>query len=337
MYKYPSIGQFRNAVQSVRYHAQFIGKDANGDPIYDETLKAPTLEYEGTIKTHGTNAAIVIDYTGDEVVSSYQSRSQVITPEKDNCGFAKWCLERDLAQTLDFSQSFPTCPVVKIYGEFCGKGIQKGTAVSELNKMFIIFSIQVGDVVWANSKIFFNKFSLPELNTYTVYDFQTYKMNIDFNKPEESTNKMVDLVQEVERECPVGRKLGVSGIGEGIVWKCITEDWDDEPRFWFKTKGEKHQSSKTKTLVPVDVERLDSIKELAKTFVTESRLNQGMETMTFDRKNLGSFLGWISQDIIKEESDTISQNGFAVKEVCNEAVKMAREWFFQKEKEKIGV
>ena len=45
----------------------------------------------------------------------------------------------------------------------------------------------------------------------------------------------------------------------------------------FKAKGEAHQSSKTKNKVPVDIERVNDINKLVDSFLTESRLNQGID------------------------------------------------------------
>jgi len=127
-------------------------------------------------------------------------------------------------------------------------------------------------------------------------------------------------------------------IGEGLVWSPAT---GRDSRLVFKVKGEKHQSSKTKTLAPVDIERVNNIKELVNNLVTESRLEQGLEQLRMDkleitRKNIGTFLKWIVSDIVKEELDTIMGNGFEPKEIQGQISKVAREWFFKKEMENVN-
>ena len=69
-----------------------------------------------------------------------------------------------------------------------------------------------------------------------------------------SQNKFIELVEEVEKECPVSKQFNVSGIGEGIVW---TTEYKGET-YRFKTKGEKHSVSKVKTVVPIDIEKINS-------------------------------------------------------------------------------
>lgn len=59
MKKYPSIEQFRNVIKTVRFNHDFQGKDENGNPIYQHKENYPTLKFQGTVKLHGTNAAIV--------------------------------------------------------------------------------------------------------------------------------------------------------------------------------------------------------------------------------------------------------------------------------------
>ena len=136
----------------------------------------------------------------------------------------------------------------------------------------------------------------------------------------------------VEEECPVGKAFGNSGTGEGIVWKCDTE----KGTIRFKVKGEKHSSSKVKTLAPVDTEKLNSVREFAEYAVTESRLEQGIEKVftsineEIDIKKLGNFLKWIANDVIKEELDTLKDNGLEPKDVTSAISNIARNWFLNK-------
>ena len=50
---------------------------------------------------------------------------------------------------------------------------------------------------------------------------------------------MIEITEAVENECPVGKHFGVSGVGEGVVWTCVSEGWNDSGT-WFKVKGEAH-------------------------------------------------------------------------------------------------
>ena len=348
MFKFPSIEQYRTAIHQINHRARYRGDNEDGDAIFDTTEGImPTLEYRGTVKMHGTNAAIVFqwDMLKHDYVMHAQSRSNVITPLNDNAGFAAFVhtsnteailnkIEKEMGDDMGY-----TPEVIRIYGEWCGGNIQKGVALNGLDKMFVIFAIKVDNVWLDDDKM--SRIKLPEERIYNVLDYPSYTITIDFNNPEQSTNKLVELTNAVEAECPVGKAFGNEGIGEGIVWRCITEGWR-QSRYWFKVKGEKHQSSKTKTLAPVDIEKVNGIKELVGNLVTESRLNQGLEQLRMQklevsRKNVGVFLKWIVADIIKEELDTIMGNGFEPKEIQGQISKVARDWFFQQEMKEVGL
>ena len=90
MVKFPSIEQFRTVVTNINRHYNFVGLDENGEAIYDHTLPKPVLTFKGTVKLHGTNAGVSFKYGYSQEESEFwaQSRENIITPEKDNAGFA---------------------------------------------------------------------------------------------------------------------------------------------------------------------------------------------------------------------------------------------------------
>ena len=82
----------------------------------------------------------------------------------------------------------------------------------------------------------------------------------------------------VEQECPVAKKLGISGIGEGVVWTNITEHpMLENTHLFFKVKGQEHSVSHVTSLAMVDTEKVKNIAEFIETVVTENRLKQGLE------------------------------------------------------------
>jgi hypothetical protein len=99
-------------------------------------------------------------------------------------------------------------------------------------------------------------------------------------------------------------------------------------------KGEKHSSSKVKTLAAVDVEKVNSIKEFVDYAVTESRFNQGIEK-TFpnnepiDVKKMGALIKWVTDDIIKEEIDTMKASNLEPKDVNKYVSTKVRDMFFK--------
>lgn len=329
--KYPDTPQFRNVIKEVADRTQFTGNDpVQGVPTYDRTLKLPTLSFIGRVKLHGTNAGIVFTPNAQRngVVVKAQSRNNIITPENDNAGFAKYVKENEAKITeilLDYvAQTIPRqkrdlMQSITLFGEWAGKGIQKGVAISELDRRFYVFAIKVDDD-WFTNPILFNIWdeSVTRFNgdCYTIDHYvDPYGINIDFNRPEIAQAKLVSLTESVEECCPVANAQGVQGIGEGVVW--INTD-DPKRPLRFKVKGEKHSVSKVKTLASVDVEKVESAIKFAEYAVTENRVAQAINEITggqpYDIKIMGDVIRWVASDINKEESDVLEKNGLTMKD-----------------------
>jgi hypothetical protein len=152
-------------------------------------------------------------------------------------------------------------------------------------------------------------------------------MRIDFSRPEEFQNDLVDLTVKVEQQCPVALAHGVDGIGEGIVWWAAPTDDFNTEGLYFKVKGEKHSETKVKTLAAVDVEKIGNIRELVVTIATAHRMEKKLEGILVDIKNTGIFLKAVTEDVMKEESDTIEASGLPKTEVMR-GVSMAAKQFF---------
>jgi hypothetical protein len=78
----------------------------------DRSKRLPTLKFTGTVKLHGTNAAIVYQ---QNVGHWYQSRNRVITSINDNFGFAEHM--DSLAETFFAEHVLPHCPAISDYNE----------------------------------------------------------------------------------------------------------------------------------------------------------------------------------------------------------------------------
>lgn len=243
--KFPHIEQLRHCVATVRHRAAY-----HNEPL-------PSLVFKGTPKLHGTNASICIDVQTGEVWC--QSRETIITPEQDNCGFARWTEQPEVRGALMsiFEAYFGAFEgeesAICIYGEWCGQGVMKGVGISQLPKMFVIFGVKATRYVeefdlvdgvevpvepehkwmsqsWSNV---FGTEVVAEFNALRIFDinqFQKYSIKIDFTDPEASVPELTELTQSVEKECPVAREFGISGgLGEGIVWTC-DQKWYDMDR-----------------------------------------------------------------------------------------------------------
>lgn len=352
MIKYPSINQYRNLVKDITDHACYIGKDDDGNAIFDYLKPKPTLVFEITEKIHGTNAGVCYSIPDGMWC---QSRENIITVEKDNSGFAFFCEQRkdviidmitDLANDydIDLNQN-----IITIYGEFAGGNIQKNSALSNCEKAFIIFRyfkvspIEPNENIsakWYESTVAGGQriytIASPQHSIYNVKDYFYKNIEIDFNHPERYINELVKLVEEIEDKSPLGMSFGQeSNIGEGVVISYLTED---RSLIQAKIKGDKHSNSKVKTLKVVDTEKMDNIDKCVEEIVHNWRFVQALTAVfgvdyeqTIDRKRIGEVIKWVATDTIKEESDIISSYGFEPKDVLGKVSQKTKEYFFSVE------
>lgn len=329
MSRFTSIDQFRHTIRNVQHKAQFRGLDEDGEPIMDRSAEMPILTATGTVKLHGTNAGVTLDENGELEV---WSRTRKIDIDRDNHGFAFFVKTNE-----DFFLTFlRQCHPAKatLYGEWCGGNIQKGVALCELEKMFVVFACKVehpDGPKWVDLSGGPPR-DKGEHRIYSIYDFPTYKITIDFNTPAAAQNEMISITEAVEAECPVAKQLGVSGIGEGVVWKLDGDEYNDSGHWW-KVKGDKHSVSKVKTMVAIDPEKLASAQAFVETYTTDNRLLQGIEHLGLegipvDQKATGTFLKWVVSDILKEEQDSLAASGLEPKDVVKIISTTARKWYF---------
>jgi hypothetical protein len=219
--KYPSIGQFSGAVKWIRSAAEFK----------NSTL--PTMTFNGATKIHGTNAAVSWNY-GCANDFWVQSREQIITVDNDNAGFAKFVDQNkvkiiDILDAIEKEYIAPNS-IYTIYGEWCGKGIQSGCAVHQLEKMFVIFDIRVttGEVdYWFDEKqinVILNKLLDSSARIFNVRMFETFKLDIDFEHPELAQNELVRLTNYVEQQCPVGKYFEIGNIPAGTIVSLVDDN-----------------------------------------------------------------------------------------------------------------
>lgn len=324
---FPSIPQYRDVIKQIQQSAKH------------HVVVTPTVTFKGSVKLHGTNAAVVLGLDGEVYA---QSRERVIDPLSDNAGFATWLVQHKqwfkniLEHLLTYTTSDEQVP--QIYGEWCGGNIQKGVGLSKLPKMFVIFGVRISENAesqnWLDVNILRGIEGKPD-NVHLSTDFPTFFMNIDFNKPEQSQQALIDLTIEVEKDCPVARKFLPDTtdelIGEGVVWEAVqTEELPFSVQgLRFKTKGEKHSVSKVKVLVPVDLEKVASVDEFVEKTCTENRLKQGLVKLRemgleATSQNTGVYLKWVMNDIFKEDMETLSESGLTTKDVTGKLSAKAR-------------
>jgi hypothetical protein len=320
-------------VKDLKLKHQFIGVREDGTPIYDHAKELPIVKFVGRVKLHGTNAAIVMNQDG----SFYcQSRENVITPEKDNAGFAAWAHKTASTLPTPYDQArLDECGMSNLkaigvyFGEWCGGSIQAGVALNQLPKMFVIFglkSISGDESTWVDPSWMVDQ---PEIGIYTTNRSPLYEVEVDLNRPDKAIEIMNKLVEEIDKECPFAKTFGVSGHGEGIVFR---PEGDNSFAFAFKVKGESHSKSKIKKLPTVDVEKMDSIQKAVDTYLHEDRLEQGYAVVVKSPEDesptkIGEFIGWVVRDVIAEEGDALEASGISNKDFGSVASKVAARWF----------
>lgn len=338
---FPSIEQFKNVVRNVRHRSQFAGLDTNGEEIYDSSRPLPIIDFVATTKIHGSCHGIQV--FDNQIVT--QSRQRIITPEDDNNGAAKfsYALDFSIWKAIKYSilvtNHLYDNPDLVIYGEWCGKGINAGCAIHQLEKMFVIFAaklISEEDSGWLDlSNVDLVRFNQERI--FNIFQFGSWKFQINFGDPvdlAEKVNKIVELTLEIEKECPVGRFFGISSIGEGLVLCPTSKEWNSS-RYWSKSKGELHAKSHVRKLATVDVEKVASVQEYVKNHVNEERLTQAWNWLQenkkpLDRKSTQDFLRWVVTDVEKEERDEREASGLTEKDVNAAISRVARDWFFKK-------
>lgn len=341
--KYPSIEQFRNVIKHVQHKTWFAGLDEDGSAIYDKTRPLPTLWFYGLPKAHGTNAGIV--YWPKTDTFTYQSRQRTLTLNSDNSEFM-FIMSRYEDEIRAFivgqiGDQLEELDSVAIFGEWSGKGIQKGVAVSELEKSFLVFAMrtQTGDMhEWITAdKLDFHS---PEHKIYNLDYIKNYAIQIDFNKPEVAQNKIIEWTLEIEQNCPIGEHFGISGIGEGVVFYARDYEYWGYSGTLFKSKGEKHQTSRVKTLKVVDVEAIENMNNLLEAVLTEARLEWALDNLVREQQlpiemsSMGQFIRTCYADIIKEDLDVLQASGVSPKSLGGPVANKARPWFIKKVNEK---
>jgi len=336
--KYPSIEQFRTIEKDVKYLTRFKCLDENEEPIFDESITLPILNFNYTIKLHGTNAGITYNTQTEEIV--FMSRTSILSEEKDNAGFYVFGTERkdeflSLFRRIK-SEGNISNSLISIYGEFCGKKIQSGVGISKIDKSLFVFAVKLtkeNEETWLDIPDY-----IQGKNIYNINNYETGIISIDFNDTKPGLDELNKILQRVEHKCPVASVFLPNEdklIGEGLVLKTEYKD----KTLIFKHKGEEHSKSRSKRprkkLTQEELERLSVIDICVNKIFSIPRCNQALVELfgynfenTIDIKRIGEYLKWVSKDTLKEELDVIESYTLAPNEVIKGVQKLAKEYFF---------
>lgn len=289
MLKWNDIPSFREVVTRIQRRMDFHG------------LKAPTIRFQGRVKLHGTNAGIRIL---EDFKLQPQSRERLLTIQSDNAGFAAFVAmnEQDIRELFRYVLNLEVGDTV--YGEWIGPGIQKGVALSQLPaKQFVIFGMRKPDESNHPVPMFVNAGQIFHIDSAPIEE-----ITIDFSVPSAAVPTLEKLTDQYETECPWGKKFGISGIGEGLVWTPVETDFAPIGELMFKTKGDKHGNPATneKAKISWTTEQINSVNECVDLVLPGWRLQQGLQHVPeLSKKHTGTYLAWINADVLKEELDRL--------------------------------
>jgi len=298
----------------------------------------PTVTYRGKVKLHGTNAAIVVSSDG---IIKGGKRTGLVSIDNDNAGFANW-----LETVKQYITPMDGTTFI-IYGEWAGPGVQKGVAVSQIEKKaFFPFSVYFPETnVWVYEPDNIKLYVMDTPNTY-VLPWSTSEFVVDFrlhSSMEKFTSDISLLVDDCDKSDPfIKEKFGIDGIGEGFVfypadgWLTKGEHKKYRSQYLFKAKGESHSNSKVskfKALVAIDPIILAGTETFTTQFVTEARCEQGLVEACngeLNSKNIGPFMGWVGADVKKESVNELEASGLEWRVVAKSVAQASRDWYIKK-------
>lgn len=303
-----------------------------------------TVHYKAKVKLHGTNAAVQVHTDGTIVC---QSRESIITPEKDNAGFARFVMSN--------KEPWMEAMGYILYGEWIGPGIQKNVAVSQIpKKCFVVFAAR--ELSGTNPQptenhLWVEPSNLKELVEHIpdVYVLPWYdkSIDIDWKQSDEELAKNIapinEWVLDIEANDPwVEATFGVKGTGEGLVfYPCSIPHlgFESFSNLCFKAKGEKHKNIATAKPAQVSAEAAASIDAFVDMVLTEARLEQGVTkvsldgALTYDMKQTGKFVSWVMADVEKETQDELTASGLTWEQVKKQLQDKSRQWYLVKAKQ----
>ncbi|KAL2042951.1 hypothetical protein N7G274_004009 [Stereocaulon virgatum] len=296
----------------------------------------------GSVKLHGTHADIVFQPASNTIRCQSRNRLALIPGKEDNFGCAAFVAGIEQRRLLDlrnliierYKQFNPDKAIegeIVLAGEWCGTGIQKKVALDEIPKFFAIISIKINGAWvpdWEYSDI-----CNEDIRVFHIGKAGLFRHEVKLDDIEASDRKIKCLTDEVEKECPFSKLFGVSGLGEGIVWKAVS--YCEDPSFWFKSKGDILAVSHSNKLPAsaVDKENKDRVENFAKAIVTEMRMEQGWGLLPLAQKNArgtGAFLKWVINDCLVEEKREMETLGIGKGQLSPAITNLAKTWFYMK-------
>jgi hypothetical protein len=341
---------------------------------------SPAVSYVGTVKLHGTHGDVQVDPEGGLRCFSRNRELSPAADNMGFCAFVGQHADAFRRMGLDVRRALdaltckdppepptepPTEPPhqpanapdedapddgeagrphgreVTLCGEWCGRGVQRGVAIAQLDRFFVVLAVRA-DGRWQDVSALAGLLRAPP-QVHCIWDFQTFSMVIDFADPAASAPALQALTDEVDRECPVARQLGAPpGPGEGIVWAPAAESSRvfSRSRYWFKTKGAAHQATAPaagKGGVRTEAERVAAadLQAFLARCATPQRAQQGLALLDElgkprDASGAGVFIRWFCDDVWKEERASLEGAGVHTSNAAHKlAAPVARRLYFE--------
>ena len=247
-------------------------------------------------KLHGTNGCVIVDFENDRV--GFQSRNKLLTEDNDNANFCKEMKQRlsglkAILNEFYFINNF-VAKKVYVYGEWCGKKIQKNSIFDDIDtyeKFFFVFPRVLvqdleGNWSWRKYKVRDNSFFD---NIGVIPEFEA-KINLDSIEEKVEQTKISYIAQDF---------FGIiSEKTEGQVFYTPNYGYFKVVRKEFQ-KNRKAPKPK-KVLTPISKGELLEV-------IEEWRLRQFFDEFKLqnktDYKDISAYVKAIIQDIEKENKD----------------------------------
>ena len=302
------------------------------------------ISLTGTVKLHGTHADIVFASATSEGYRLQSRNKRDLYPGKeDNAGYASYVesigkqrilnlREKIVARYRELNPEVPVEGEVILAGEWCGKGIQKGVGIAEIPPFLVIISISINNEWVQDSK--YEDIHDEEARIFNISRAGFYHHELRLDDVQASEVAIKQWVDAVDKECPFAKALGVTGRGEGIVWKA--DHLCGNATFWFKSKADAHAVSHSDKLPPsaVDLANKERVANFAKAIVTEVRMEQGWQLLEKkEASHTGQFLSWVTKDCFEEEQREMEQLSISRNQLKPAIIQIAKAWFQQRLKE----
>ncbi|KAF7330554.1 Glycoside hydrolase family 5 protein [Mycena venus] len=343
---YPSTPNFKNFKTDYVRTLDWVPPQDGAASSEAPRKRPPTrATFFGTVKLHGTNATVVFK-NGNKRHAQIQSRSWIIEDtKKDNCGTYALLSKAPLSSLID--------QILAV----AGKGVQKGVAITALDRFFAIFNIRI-DGRWVDMRQY-KGCSLPEHRIYNLAQYKNIRSRNRLSGTNDSGSRFNVSIHRggVCEECPFGAAFvdgagnRVTGGGEGIVWTMVRSpymdegddrEFDDTFLVNFKTKGENFATTSQVPKAPKNPDIANAAAQFADYALAERRYEQGIEYLEgeqarqgwekngYDVKLTGAFIKWVTEDAIKEERNEMERLGVPEKDAKREVGARAKLWYARK-------